>query len=310
MPLFTWFYRTTTILVLLFTCSKAWADLSCTIMPAPKAVEMPTILDDLHALPHGIKDAPHRGLHGQLLVGQERLYMLHLPVFMNDPGNHPHNFQVIAEVAFADPSHHERYRADRAAHSEAIYTAEPPVFDQSELVLAHEGRPTLERLRNVAIVRGHFERDGMTIIDDAELKIVRLVEFREFDPAAMKNPSPMYRLYGWSEETFLSHMPSAPPDYDQALRVHLAIETTVPAALEDVVEQARKDAVVIVDGVENTIANRLSEGDALRCIILTMRPLRALPVKVTLTIDEELYCEQGELSAVVTDSFHTAAPCN
>jgi hypothetical protein len=38
---------------------------------------------------------PAMGLHGMLIIGEETLYVSHLPMWMR-----PHNFQVILEVIF------------------------------------------------------------------------------------------------------------------------------------------------------------------------------------------------------------------
>jgi hypothetical protein len=44
-------------------------------------------------------EEPAIGIHGMLIVGEEAIYVSHLPMWMR-----PHNFQVILEVTFRGPS--------------------------------------------------------------------------------------------------------------------------------------------------------------------------------------------------------------
>jgi hypothetical protein len=98
------------------------------------------VLPELHAFPAGTATAetravlpvtarPHHAMHGQLVYGERAVYLDHLPVFMGDPRSHPHNFQVILEVAFADAEQRDAYLAERAARPDRLTTAAPPTFD-------------------------------------------------------------------------------------------------------------------------------------------------------------------------------------
>jgi hypothetical protein len=58
--------------------------------------------------------SPTFATHGQLIIGEETIYLSHLPMFMYDPMDHPHNFQVILEVTLPD-----------RGHSKAIYVKIP-----------------------------------------------------------------------------------------------------------------------------------------------------------------------------------------
>ncbi len=54
-------------------------------------------------------ERPAIGLHGMLIVGEETIYVSHLPMWMA-----PHNFQMILEVTFKGPDQPQaRYVADR-----------------------------------------------------------------------------------------------------------------------------------------------------------------------------------------------------
>jgi hypothetical protein len=54
-------------------------------------------------------EEPAIGLHGMVIVGEETIYVSHLPMWMR-----PHNFQVILEVTFRGPDQLQaRYVDDR-----------------------------------------------------------------------------------------------------------------------------------------------------------------------------------------------------
>jgi hypothetical protein len=90
--------------------------------------------DMLHADPAHAQRAPHFDVHGQLIIGEESLYLPHLPVFWFDPSRHPHNFQVILEVTFSQEGSDPQavYVRDRRAHREQrVYTLAPEPFNMS-----------------------------------------------------------------------------------------------------------------------------------------------------------------------------------
>ena len=46
---------------------------------------------------------PTFGVHNQMMVGEQTIYLSHLPMFMFNPQRHEHNFQVILEVTLNGP---------------------------------------------------------------------------------------------------------------------------------------------------------------------------------------------------------------
>src|ERR687888_50790 len=75
---------------------------------------------------------PTFGQHNQMMVGEETIYLSHLPMFMFDPQRHEHSFQVILEVALSGPGNPQAtYAADRREHPDVrMYTSRPPDFDE------------------------------------------------------------------------------------------------------------------------------------------------------------------------------------
>jgi hypothetical protein len=281
---------------------------SCIIDPDPPTFEAGEGSDSLHALPHPRAAGPHTFFHGQGLYGKDTLYLSHLAVFMGDSKLHPHNFQVILEVEFEDPETKARYQADRAQHSDLIYTATPPVFDQAALVTGYPGREPLRRFPQTTVVRGHFEQNGTPIIQNTTLDIKRIVHFREFFLNGPKLPNQHYLLFGRGRDVLLSHLLSAPPDFDQFLAVEFKAKDVLAETLGKQVENLLARGLYLhLSDRENAVATRLRAGDVLTCSLET--DPRAPPITVELRATDELYCEAGEFTKLVLDRFNQAQRC-
>ena len=112
-----------------------------------------------HHPPHPPKDKPPTmGGHGMLIVGERSTFLCHFPMFMFDPKDHPHNFQVIMQVTFeppADGGSAVDYRNDRRQHPEMrLYTFIPDDFEMDHLDPEHRMIDSLAG----QVHRGHFER--------------------------------------------------------------------------------------------------------------------------------------------------------
>jgi hypothetical protein len=282
---------------------------SCTISPDPPPFEAGDDSDRLHALPHIGAAGPHTFFHGQGLYGEDTLYLNHLAVFMGEPKLHPHNFQVILEVEFEDPEDKAFYQADRAQHPDVIYTATPPVFDLVALVTEHPGREPLRKLPLTSVVRGHFEQGGELIIEDTVLAIKRVVHFREFFLDGPKLRDQHYLLFGRSGDVLLSHLLSAPPDFDQFLAVEFKANDVPSEAVGKRIESLLAQGLYLhLPDRENGIATRLRAGDVLTCSLET--GTRALPIMVELRATDELYCEAGEFTKLVLNQFNQSRHCD
>jgi len=287
----------------------AQAPETCSISPQPPAFEAGVAEDRLHALPHAPRAAAHTALHGQGVYGEETVYFSHLAVFMGSPESHPHNFQVILEVAFEDPNAQKQYQVDRAQHGDVIYTATPPVFDQTALITQHTGRQSLRHLPNTTVWRGHFEQQGrVPILSDINFEIKRLVHFREFLLGGAKLEKQSYLLFGQGKDIFLSHLLSAPADFDQILAVEFKAKDvptdTMSSLIKDLLAQG---LYVHLPARQNATTTRLRAGDKLTCSLET--GTRALPIAVDLHITAEPYCESGEFDKLVISNFNSPRRC-
>jgi hypothetical protein len=149
-------------------------------------------------------------VHGMLLVGNQTLYVSHLPMF-----HAPHDYQAIAEVRLSADDGSDvqsQYVQDRADTGTRVYTIvpQPGVLPQMMRVGASF---------RAQLYRGHFERGGTVIADSVTVSVAKVVHFRKFDPQASAPTDATYLAFGRGNDTFLAHYIVAPPDFDQVVGV-------------------------------------------------------------------------------------------
>jgi hypothetical protein len=161
----------------------------------------------LVAQQHGNADKP--SIHGMMLMGTEKIYASHLPMFHS-----PHDYQVILLLEFSK-TEQEQYIADKIANpTETVYTLEPESFVLPDMI----NNPTKFRAN---IYRGHFERGGKKIVENVSVVIQKVVYSKKFDPKETKPTKLQYILFGNSNEQFLAHLISAKPDFDENIAVKI-----------------------------------------------------------------------------------------
>jgi hypothetical protein len=251
--------------------------------------------------------SPHFGGHGQVIYGEERHFLNHLPVFMGGAESHPHNFQVILEVDFLNEEARDAYLADRQANPDTLYTALPQGFDQDELAVLEVGVPVEHAFPGTKIYRGHFEKSGrVQIAPLADLNIRHVIYFREFVADGNKLQSPHYRLHGVRGEIYAAKVISAPPDFIQIVSVELSDgDDPLPGAFDNVL--AAGIYLHLPDRADEP-ETRLRPGESLECSVDTGTRMPVTSARVSVVA--ELYCEMGELSALVPGSaFNDPADC-
>lgn len=227
---------------------------------------------------NGHEDQPD--LHGMLIVGEETIFLSHLPMF----GHPHHDFQVILEVTFTKPESDPQaiYVNDRQTHSEIkIYTLAPENFVLADLVSSDPAHPPLRSFKGT-IVRGHFEKGGTPIIGDVQVNVTNVIHFRQFDPDVEALSQLEYLLFGKGDELFLAHLITRPPDFDQTLSVQLPNHPFSAEALS-------RGIRVRIPERANSIPQRLKE---------TQQVDGAL--QFTLEANREFYFEEGELRSPAT----------
>lgn len=146
------------------------------------------------------------GTHGMLVAGTQAVYLSHLPMF-----HRPHDYQLILRAQLPDDVL-RRYRDDARAHPDEYYTLVP----SERWVLPQTIRPDA-RFR-ADLYRGHFERGGVRIAENLDVRVARIVHFRRFEPGRQPR-SAEWIAFGEGRERFLAHRIETPPDVDQIVRV-------------------------------------------------------------------------------------------
>lgn len=249
--------------------------------------------------------SPHFGGHGQVIYGEERHFLNHLAVFMGGAEWHPHNFQVILEVEFLNEEARDAYLADRQANPDTLYTAVPQGFDQDDLAVLEVGVPVEHAFPGTQIYRGHFEKGGRVQIA-ADLNVRHVIYFREFVAGGKKLQTPHYRLHGVRGEIYAAKVISAPPDFIQIVSVELYDgDGQLPEAFDEVL--AAGIYLHLPDRADEP-ETRLRPGESLECSVDTGTRMPVTSARVSVVA--ELYCEMGELSALVPDTeFNDPADC-
>jgi hypothetical protein len=239
--------------------------------------------------------------HNMLLVGEKTAWLSHLPMFVGlnkekTDFRTPHRYQVIIEAAFSEGSRNltDVYFADREKNPAVkMYTFNPADFVLPDL--DPTGSSPLKRFRGNALVRGHLERGGTAFIGDFEnppdrgafdVKVVNVVHFHKFAPGAAKPTQLAYILFGKGSETFLAHLITAPPDFDQIMSVRVTGQQFSDAELS-------RGIAVTFPGRTNTSRARLKEKVQASGTFLSGG---ATPRPLQVEVLREFYFEEGELS--------------
>jgi hypothetical protein len=233
---------------------------------------------------HSDEQHPHhsqaegKATHNMLVVGQQTVFLSHLPMFSAPGDLSPHRFQVILEASFtkagSDPQ--ALYFNDRKKHpATKIYTLNPEPFVLPNLVskAAPLGKFSAQ------LLRGHFEKGGTAIAKAVAVNVRNVIHFREFDPQSEGLQRLTYILFGNGSELFLAHVITKPPDFDQILAIRADHKFT---------DDDLRRGLQMVFAQENSITQRLQAPQEV---------VGAIPGigNVTIKVGTELYLEEGEL---------------
>jgi hypothetical protein len=218
------------------------------------------------------------GFHGMLLVGSERIYMSHLPMFMPQ-----HRYQAIWEVSFGAAGD-ATYRAAWARPDDAgrIFTLAPQeLFRLPELTAARTGF-------TADVYVGHFERPGhRKLLEGVTVTLKEAVHWHPFLAGDRRPDQATYVLFGGDDELFLAHWVSTAPNYDQILAV-------APSAA---IGRAPAGAQFVM--LERDDEQPLRAGD-MAAGLMVHRDRADGPVRLEmldLTVRRVYYLEEGELSS-------------
>ena len=157
------------------------------------------------------------GSHGMLLFGgAQGLYASHLPMF-----HAPHDYQVLLRLRLADKAQDRalRKRLGGGAH---LWTLDPENFALDRL--APDAAEPLRRFR-ADLVRGHFEKNGRTILSSAEVIVEKVLMFRPLSAAPAQAERVRYVQLGRGRQRFLVKQIDSRPDFDHVVALRAAART-------------------------------------------------------------------------------------
>jgi hypothetical protein len=232
-----------------------------------------------------VRDEPNT--HNMLIVGQETVFLSHLPMFTSPTFDSPHRYQVILEVTFTKAGANPQavYANDRKKNpGTKIYTLNP---DEFVLPSLRSGTPTPLSSFGAKIFHGHLEKRGKKLLaSGVSVNVKNIVHFREFDPQATNPAELEYILFGKGKELFLAHFITRPPDFDQVLSVSVSDRSFTD-------EELRKGMRVVFKR-PNSIAQRLMEKQE---VVGEVRDGSgtSTPLIAKFKAGTEFYFEEGEL---------------
>jgi hypothetical protein len=205
----------------------------------------------LSAQHHSQVDKP--AVHGMTIFGTEKIYAYHLPMF-----SPPHNYQVMVELQFDKEIAMNLKRDQQLNPEHSTYTIEPEIFVLPDMI--QNPRPFTAN-----IYRGHFERGGVKIFSDVNVKIVDVLYFNYLDPLADKAETLQYVVVGNQKEQFAAHLLTNKPDFDQLVQINIDA-----ALLKDVkhLKVSFPAAENIVQGVGGNAVNGFLSDRPVKLILL------------------------------------------
>lgn len=228
---------------------------------------------------HGGAAHPTKGKHGMLVVGLDAIFVSHLAMV-----HAPHDFQPLAEVELEDAEPHGQ---DRRTSAEPIYTLDPEPFSWKEL-LSDGSEPPRRTSFKADVYRGHFERGGTQIIEQARVK-VRSVDFStELLSADPASEDLTYRGLGQGDELFMAHEIRGAPNFDHVL----SFRFVDPAFAE----MQLTGAPVVIPGRADATDDRLRSAETVTALFpQTIGPTGQHGFSTQIGILDEIYLEIGEL---------------
>lgn len=194
-------------------------------------------------------------IHRWFVFGDNTVYLSHLSMFSMPE----HAIQVIVEAEFAerDGASSTAYQDDRMGHpKQKLYTLDPAVFVLPD-ILPSDSTPPRRTTLEADLYRDHVEKDNPEkemVASGIEARIKHVVHARRYDPAAQPLTDLEYVVLGKGGETYLAHLITRPPDFDQIIGV------TIDHPLSD--EQLAGGPRLTVQQRANKLADRLQEGSA------------------------------------------------
>jgi hypothetical protein len=245
------------------------------------------------------KPDPDCGHHNMMLIGQESVFLSHLPMFQSETSPE-HRFQVILRGTFRKNEENVDgiYLQDRQSHPDIkMYTVVPDEPFILSALFNSDNQGPMRTSFPATVFRGHFERRETApeeILSGVDVNLTWLVYARELRLDARKSNALEYILFGTAKDLFLAHRITQAPDFDQILSAKIDAHPFTDAELSNGV-------LVTIPGHANSPAQRLKAHEAVAGMARVTDLNRLLPLQIH--VGTEFYFEEGELSSPLVEPF-------
>ena len=231
---------------------------------------------------HGHGHSHPKGVHNMALVGEQHVFLSHLPMFMA-----PHDAQVLLYATFtkAGKTVDELYFTDRAANPAVrFYTIQP----EEKFVLRELFESPQRTTFKATVFRGHLEKGGTPIesLQNVDVRVNKIIHAHVFE--GTRQPTLTYMMFGSPRELHLAHLISGAPDFDQLLTV--SGTGSMPSA-----DELQRGVTVEILNRPNQATTRLQARESTPARAHVTGAHQFLDVHIT--VRAESYFEEGELSS-------------
>lgn len=175
---------------------------------------------------HAEEQASSMGVHGMVMFGgKEGLYASHMPMY-----HRPHDVQAIFRFHLSDPALDRKMR-DELARRPQLWTIVPERFELDRLA---SGAANPVSHLHADLVRGHFERGGVTVHSGVDIAVERVLVYRRLDPGSSKDGSMTYSVVDTdnkAKEHFLVKRIEGRPDFDHIVPFAMEGRSAAPGVL-------------------------------------------------------------------------------
>jgi plastocyanin len=170
-------------------------------------------------------------IHSMLVLGSDgRDVFLHHYDLFNNPN---HSYHVTLEAMIDDDKARKLYDDFRRTNGDVMVSIDPEVFFLREI--ADGARTSFQAKFSEPARPGGVPTQWGTIISGMEnvrIKILRIIQFRMFDPDAVYPANLVYQLFGNEKEVFLAHEVTASPNFQHVVKLKEIPTFLTPAIIK------------------------------------------------------------------------------
>jgi plastocyanin len=170
-------------------------------------------------------------IHSMLVLGRDgRNVFLHHYDLFNNPN---HSYHVTLEALIDDDKARKIYDDFRRANGDVMVSIDPEVFFLREI--ADGTRTSFQAKFSEPAKPGGVPTQWGTVIpgmENVRIKILRIIQFRMFNPDSAYPPNLVYQLFGNDKEVFLAHEVTASPNFQHVVKLKTVPSFLTPAIIK------------------------------------------------------------------------------